>query len=60
MEWIKCSDNVPEWRTQVLTYEPGALMPIKANYIHNYENEWAYGHTSRISHWRSLPNPPDE
>lgn len=58
-KWISIKDRLPEISKQVLTYETGnPAMPIKVNYIHNYENEFAYGRNKNITHWMPLPEPP--
>lgn len=59
-EWISVTDRLPLISHHVLTYEKGASMPIKPNYIHNYENEWAYGNTNNITHWHALPESPKD
>lgn len=57
-EWISVEDILPLIKHHVLTYEAGAVMPIKVNYIHNYENEFAYGKAEDITHWHALPESP--
>ncbi len=59
-EWIKCSERLPEIRKHVLTYQADAIMPIKVNYIHNYEGEFAYGASNIITHWMLLPEAPKD
>ena len=59
-EWISIEDEFPKIKQHVLTFESGNIpMPIKVNYIHNYENEFAYGQTRNISHWMHLPYEPE-
>ncbi len=55
-KWISVKDRLPEIHVHVLTYEPKSIgrMPLKVNYIHNYENEFMYG--DGITHWMPLPN----
>lgn len=58
-EWISVNDHLPLIKHHVLTFETGEIpMPIKVNYIRNYENEFAYGKTENITHWASLPESP--
>lgn len=67
-EWVSVKDRLPFTKLglfkrecpHVLTYEIGSpSMPIKVNYIHNLENEWAYGVTENITHWMPLPEVPN-
>jgi hypothetical protein len=57
-EWISIKDITPDIKQWVLTYEPNATMQVKANYIHNYENEFMYGRN--ITHWQPMPEYPQE
>jgi len=60
MEWISVKDRLPKMYERVLTYCPEfPRMPIKVNYIHTYDNEWAYDHSREITHWLPLPEPPE-
>jgi hypothetical protein len=59
-EWISVKNRLPEISRQVLTYEKDAVMPIKVNYIRNYEGQFSYGKTENISHWMPLPNEPND
>lgn len=60
--WINLDEAVPEAGKHVLTFELGAPpMPIKVNYIRSdYKLEFAYGDTSKITHWMPLPDHPVE
>jgi hypothetical protein len=59
-EWISIKNRLPEMLQRVLTYEEGSTtMPIKVNYICNYENEFSYGKTKNITHWHLLPEAPE-
>lgn len=56
--WISAKDYFPPISQHVLTYEKNARMPIKINYIRNYEYTWAYGQQEDITHWHTLPEAP--
>ena len=58
-KWISIKNRLPIIGKHILTYEKYARMPIKVNYIHNYENEFSYGKKENITHWMPLPELPE-
>lgn len=64
MEWIKCSDRLPEKSKHVLCYY-GVKSPLRG-YMH--EGKWYlyfYGgveesYMHNVTHWMPLPEPPTE
>ena len=57
--WLSINEVLPKISQHVLTFESGGVsMPIKVNYIRNYENEFSYGKTKNITHWMPLPEAP--
>lgn len=61
MNWVNVNNELPPIGRHVLTYEGGEIpMPIKVNYIHNYNYEWGYGNSENITHWLPLPEGPND
>lgn len=70
MEWIKCSDRMPDNLQPVLIYTPSKLWlcPIATAIIElgcwastgNDENEVSWLEFSDVTHWMPLPEAPKE
>ena len=62
MEWIKCSDRLPEKETMVLTYSPETNLRWGMIAFHGAWEVAIEGMetVSGITHWMPLPQPPKE
>ncbi len=67
MEWIKCSDRLPEDRIDVLVYNGEACSV--SSYLKEFYNKFGYHEWSHneeqfnyneVTHWMPLPQPPKE
>lgn len=61
-KWISVNDRLPKLGTFVIAYYNRAN-PIVLGLYYNLYKEFMYGkqnHTSKISHWQELPEPPQQ
>lgn len=65
MEWIKCSEKMPELNQDVLIYDSenkhvfSGVLRKRHKEEDFYDNRWGYP-TSNITHWTNLPQPPKD
>lgn len=67
MEWVKCSDKLPEESVPVLTYDP-VIDELRVDYILLFEDgeePYIWGrklidHWYHVTHWMPLPEPPKD
>jgi hypothetical protein len=62
-KWTKCSDQLPDSETTVMTYAPESNEPIWPAY-HDGE-QWVDMNglpldDATITHWMEFPDPPEE
>ena len=60
--WIPCSERMPKNDTTVLVYRPSMVKKVMVSYFYNF---FCYGRfdvhgEEVITHWMSLPKPPEE
>lgn len=68
MEWIKCSERMPEDTQMVLAFSQGEIVAAYWNYVMcpiEYKKYRAFTYLSgslldHVSHWMPLPEPPSE
>lgn len=69
MEWIKCSDRMPEEEIEVLIFMDNKFIDVAFYTITKYDNGKIYRmfetgdimggyEAERITHWQPLPEPP--
>jgi hypothetical protein len=60
MNWIKCSEKLPEKNKYVLAYRaPDEIIITQLIWMLNGDPIWA-DEVSDYTHWMSLPNLPEE
>lgn len=58
MEWIKCSERLPEKHGKYLTFANRSWgTDIDVNEFWPHDRVWAIG---RVTHWAPLPHPPTD
>lgn len=68
MQWIKCSQQMPENTQMLLAYSQGQIVPALWNYVVcpvEYKKYRAFtyldgGPLENVTHWMPLPPPPSE
>ncbi len=62
MEWIKCSEKMPEDRRGVLLWDADLEEVISGHYSHKTQLFYHHGHLieNEITHWCMPPQPPEE
>lgn len=65
MEWIKCSEKMPEVGQKILTYTPSEGEYMMGEYdepesVYIYVGGGFVGGYSQFTHWMPLPQPPEE
>ena len=62
MEWIKCSEKMPEDRSGVLLWDADLEEVISGHYSHKTQLFYHHGYLieNEITHWCMPPQPPEE
>lgn len=60
MEWIKCSERIPNDRERVLVINFEAVFPRPVIADYADWSRFAWHKTKGITHWMPLPPPPSE
>jgi len=62
MDWVKCSDRLPEDRIDVLVFN-GKACSVSCYCFNNTHNWWSHNNEEydySITHWMPLPEVPNK
>lgn len=64
MEWIKCSERMPDPDSKVIAYTSWGQIIFDMHYMWSkYDSEWISEATmwrGIVTHWMPIPNPPED